>query len=79
MPRNKMGDIRKGEIALAILKYRMWKEGIHISSNLKRELGNISKETGVPQDELKEFWKIFIREFLKKTLASNGKKRKRQG
>jgi len=63
-----MTDIRKGEIALAILKYRMQKEGIHLGPNLKRELGNVSEATKIPQDELKEFWKLYIKEFLKENL-----------
>ncbi len=69
MPRDEISDVRKGEIALAILKYRIQKEGIHLGPNLKRELGNLSKETGIPQDELKEFWKLYIKEFLKETLS----------
>jgi len=69
MTRDEISDVRKGEIALAILKYRIQKEGIHLGPNLKRELGNLSKETGIPQDELKEFWKLYIKEFLKETLS----------
>ncbi len=69
MPKDRMTDIRKGEIALAILRYRMRKEGIHLNENLKRELGNLSEATKVPQDELKEFGKIFIEEFLRETFG----------
>jgi len=50
------------------LKYRMQKEGIHLGPNLKRELGNVSEATKIPQDELKEFWKLYIKEFLKENL-----------
>ena len=69
MIKDRMSDIRKGEIALAVLKYRIRKDGIHLGPNSKRELGNLSKEMMVPIDELKEFGRIFIGEFLKETLS----------
>jgi len=53
-----MDEIRKGEIALAILRKIERKEGIMINpSRTKRELGNLSKETGIPIDELVVFYK----------------------
>jgi len=61
-----MDEKRKGEIALVFLKYRMSREGIRLTPDLKRDLGNVAKETGIPQDELKEFMKIFIEELLEK-------------
>jgi len=61
-----MDEKRKGEIALVLLKYRMSREGIRLTPDLKRDLGNVAKETGIPQDELKEFMKIFIEELLEK-------------
>ena len=61
-----MDEKRKGEIALVLLKYRMSREGIRLTPDLKRDLGNVAKETGIPQDELKEFMKISIEELLEK-------------
>ena len=61
-----MDEKRKGEIAIALLKYRAGREGIRLTPDLKRDLGNVAKETGIPQDELKEFMKIFIEELLEK-------------
>lgn len=52
-----MGEIRKAAIALAILRVRLRKEGVSKfdQSELRRQLGNLSKETGISQAELKEF------------------------
>jgi len=62
-----MDEKRKGEIALALLKYRMGREGIRLTPDIKRELGNVVKETGIPQNELKEFGRILIEEILEET------------
>jgi hypothetical protein len=62
-----MDEKRKGEIALALLKYRMGREGIRLTPDIKRDLGNIAKKTGIPQNELKEFAKIFVEELLEET------------
>jgi len=64
-----MDEKRKGEIALVFLKYRMSREGIRLTPDFKRDLGNVAKETGIPQDELKEFMKIFIEELLEETFG----------
>lgn len=64
-----MDEKRKGEIALALLKYRIGREGIRLTPNTKRELGNTAKETGIPQDELKEFGRILIEELLEETFG----------
>ena len=64
-----MDEKKKGEIALALLKYRMGREGIRLTPDLKRDLGNVAKETGIPQGELKEFAKIFFEELLEETFG----------
>ena len=61
---------RKGEIALILFKHRVSREGIRFSS-LKRELGNLSKETKVPMEELREFASILFEEFLQETLGGS--------
>ena len=60
---------RKGEIALVLLKYRMGREGIRLTPDVKRELGNVANATGIPQNELKEFLKIFVGELLEETFG----------
>jgi hypothetical protein len=64
-----MDEKRKGEIALALLKYRMGQEGIRLILDIKRELGNVSRETKIPQDELKEFGGILAKEILEQTFG----------
>jgi len=59
---------RISEIALAVLKYRINGKGIRLTPDIKRELvGNVAKATGIPQEELKEFGKILIEELLEET------------
>lgn len=49
---------RMEEISLILLRHMLKRKGIHVSTDLKREAGNISKDTGIPQKELLEFGKI---------------------
>lgn len=60
----KMGQRRMEEIALVVLKYRMSKEGIRLTPDIQRELGNVSKATGIPSDQLKCFLKLLVEELL---------------
>ncbi len=52
-----MDDNRKGEIAYAFLKHRLKESdgGMSIGNNLRRQIGNIAKQTGVPFEEALEF------------------------
>lgn len=51
-----MEEARKGEIALAMLRHLKKKEGINLNpSNMKRGLGNLSKELNISIEELTEF------------------------
>ena len=52
-----MDEKRKGEIALSLLKYRL-------GLDMKRELTNLAKATEIPLDELKEFGKLLVEDFL---------------
>jgi len=61
---------RRGEIALALLKYQIAHEGIRLGPDTKRELGNTAKFTKISIDELKEFSKELIEETLAEILAS---------
>ncbi len=64
-----MKEKRKGEIALSLLKYQISREGVRLTPDIRRELGNIAKATGIPQDELREFGKILIEELLEETFG----------
>ena len=64
-----MDEKRKGEIAIVLLKYRMGREGIRLNPDFKRDLGNVAKETGIPQNELKEFGRILVEELLEETFG----------
>ena len=62
-----MEKARRGEIALAMLKYKWSREGIKIGPNSKRDMGNIAKETGISIDEFKEFLEALMKEFIEET------------
>ncbi len=64
-----MDEKRRGEIALALLKYRVGREGIRLTPDIKRDLGNVAKATGISLNELKEFVRISIREMLDEALG----------
>ncbi|UZE93043.1 MAG: hypothetical protein ACKKMV_02880 [Candidatus Nealsonbacteria bacterium] len=70
-----MDEKRKGEIAWELTK-RDVKKRMHIGeiSNIKRDLGNISQETGIPLTELSEFAKILITEVCGEEISSLRKK-----
>jgi hypothetical protein len=63
-----MDEKRKGEIALVLLKYQIRRGEIRLT-DVSRKLGNLAKETGIPRDELKEFARIILAEFLKEVLG----------
>ncbi len=63
-----MDDKRKGEIALAVVKYRLIQTGIHLNS-IKRDLGNISQSMGISSDELMEFAEFVTRELVDETFG----------
>jgi len=56
----KLSEQRKGEIAIAILMERMARDGMTVKPGLRRELGELSKKTDVPIDELEEFSKMML-------------------
>lgn len=68
-----MDPKRKGEIALKLLKVLLRKKGLHTfsRSELKREAGNLVKETGISEEELMEFAKSMIFELLSEMFPEN--------
>jgi len=64
-----MEEKRMGEIALAVLKHKLSRDGIRIGSDIKRDIGNLSKATGVPQADLKVFARILVQEAIDKAFC----------
>ena len=58
---------RQGEIALEYLKYQTWRDGLKLSQNSRREIGNIAKAIGISFEEAMEFAEIIARETVEKT------------
>lgn len=69
-----MDDIRKGQIALLVLKHMLAKKGMEIGPKARRDLGNMAKEIDVPFDEFLEFSELLAREFIEKTFAKKEEK-----
>ena len=63
-----MDEVRKGQIALMVLKHVMRRSGLHLSQHTLREVGSAAKEMGIPVEELKQFAKPLIQEFLNECL-----------
>jgi len=55
---------RQGEIALLYLKNKIRKDGVKISPNMKREIGNTAKAIGISVEEATEFSEIIVRELV---------------
>jgi len=68
-----MDDIRKGQIALLLIKRKLRKDGIRLTPNFRREIGNEAKTTGVPFDELMEFIEIMVREQVEEAFAKTNR------
>ena len=58
---------RMEEIALVILRQRLFKEGITLrkKSDFLREIGNLAKETSIPAEEILAFAKTMVKELFK--------------
>lgn len=61
-----MDEKRKREIALMVLDYQIAQEDLQLNPIVEQEIYNVSKETEISQDELKEFVKDRIKEKEKK-------------
>ncbi len=59
-----MSDKRKGEIAMLFLKYKLRKDGVHLSTNTPREIGNVAKALAITPAEASEFAEILVRELV---------------
>ncbi len=59
-----LNDKRRGEIALLILKERVFKEGANVSCKTKRGIHSGAKALGIDPDELMEFAEEIFRETI---------------
>ena len=67
-----MTDQRKGEIAYAIVKVKAKADGIRYDV-LRREIGNISKKTGILVEDLEEFATLLNLEIIEETFCASKK------
>lgn len=63
-----LSNERMGEIALAIMKLKLKKEGFQ-PNDMKRNLSNTANEMGIPPEELMEYSEILVREMVEETFA----------
>jgi len=68
-----MTQERRGQIALLVLKEKMRREGVKVSSSMRREIGNGAKCIGIPMEEASEFAKIMILELVDEALVKSNK------
>ncbi len=69
-------EARKGEIALALWKYKLEKDGLDLSpEKVRREVGNLAKATEISFGEIMEFGEELASELVKKSFPVE-KKRK---
>ena len=61
---------RKGEIAYALVRYNLAKNPIRLNPNdVRREIGDIAKSTGIPLEELNQFGRELLQEFSNEAFA----------
>ncbi len=66
-----MKEARKGEIALAYLKNKLREEGVRLTPNLRRQVGNTAKAISIPIEEAMEFAEIIVRELVDEAFAKS--------
>lgn len=65
-----LSEQRKGEIAYTLLMHQHREQGLEISANLRRSVGNIAKQIDVPFEELLAFHVDLARELLSEIAAA---------
>ena len=69
-----MDNIRKGQIAIAYLKNKLREEGVRLTPNLRRQVGNTAKAIGISVEEAMEFTEITVRELVEEVFAKPDKR-----
>lgn len=64
-----MDEKRKGEIALRYLRWKLREDGVRLTPNGRRQIGNVAKTIGVPMDEAMEFAEFLVREAVDEMFA----------
>ncbi len=68
-----MDEARKGQIALAYLKNKLREEGVRLSPNIRRQIGNTAKAIGITTEEAMEFAEGLVRELVEEAFAPNNR------
>jgi hypothetical protein len=64
-----MNKNRQGEIALALFKHRLAREGLPRPDVFAREIGNIAAETKIPKEDLVAFFEAQLPEYIGKLIG----------
>ncbi len=64
-----MDPKRQGEIALMFLKHKLREEGVRLTPNFKRQIGNTAKAVGITTEEATNFVEIIVRELTEELFA----------
>ena len=59
-----MTNERKGQVAILYLKHKLRKEGIRLTPDIRRQVGDTAKATGIPFEEGMEFAEWLVREMV---------------
>ena len=65
---------RRGEIALAYLKHKLFRDGIKLSKDTSREIVNTAKQVGISEEEAVAFAEELTRELVDKVFAPKERK-----
>ena len=64
-----MDNIRKGQIALLIIRRKLQEEGVRLKPNFRREIGEKAKAIGISLEEAMEFYETIVRELMDEAFA----------
>lgn len=64
-----MDEKREGEIALRFLKWKLREDGVRLTPNPRRQVGNVAKAIGVSVEEAMEFTEGLVREAVDEAFA----------
>lgn len=66
-----MDEIRKGQIALLLMKNQLREEGIRLTPNFRQELANKARSIGISVDEATRFMELIVRELVEEGFSRN--------
>jgi hypothetical protein len=64
-----MDNVRKGEIALLMIKQKIRREGVILNPESLRDIKNQADKLGVPLEEAVEFLEVMTRELVEEMFA----------